>query len=287
MAIRSSSSSPRLRPHLTAVALALALLLGVVACGGGDDPEAASVGTTAPVRDGADGTTSSTTAPDDTADAPAEETAPEPDDAVCADMVATVLEPVHVPAEEADVYAYDEEAFQAAIGRLAEDGPAEIAEDAARVEAAMASAEEDPSDDEVISLVGAFERLIAWGAENCDVEGPLWACFVRSSFTEVGQAIPGPGQTTPPPTGGAATPEAAVGDGEGERVEAFRSDDEVVFAWLDERGLAVRSEVAERISDGWDADESTECRDEDSVRFDPIPAPVDEDDQLPPPTTEP
>lgn len=277
-------SSPRLRSRLAATGVALALFLGAAACGGGDDPEAASAGTTAPSRDGADGTTSSTTAPDDTAGAPTEETAPEPDDAVCTDMVATVLEPVHVPDGEEEVYAYDEEAFQSAIRRLAEEGPAEITEDAAAVETAMASAEEDPSDDEVIALLGAFERLIAWGAENCDVGGPIWACFVRSSFTEVGQAIPGPGQTVPPPSGGAATPEAAVGDGEGERVEAFRSDDEVVFAWLDERGLAVRAEVAERNPDGWDADETTECRDEDSIRFETIPAPVDEDD-LPPPST--
>lgn len=287
MVHRSSLSSSRRRCRLAAATLAL--LLGATACGGDGDTEGAA-GTTAPASDEGRAATAST--------ARTGETDPEEEgsqagtsegagnaSAVCADMVTTVLEPVHVPDDEEDVYAYEEEAFQTAISRLAEEGPTEITEDAAAVETAMSSTEEDPSDDEVISLLEAFERLIVWGAENCEVDGPLWACFVRSSFVEVGQAIPGPGETVPP-SAGAATPEAAVGDGdgEGERVEAFRSDDEVVFAWLDERGLALRSEAAERGPDGWDADRSTECRDEDAVRFEPTPGPVDEDDTAPPTT---
>lgn len=44
-------------------------------------------------------------------------------------------------------------------------------------------------------------------------------------------------------------------------VDAFRSDDEVLFAWVDEDGEAVQSHTVTRVDGGWVTSEIQTCQD--------------------------
>jgi hypothetical protein len=181
-------------------------------------------------------------------------------DPTCAALEASVLEPVEDPGpdegpEDAppdpDEAEAQEEAV-AALERLAADGPEELRDDAA----AVATTEDlDPdavTDAEVDELAAAAERLVAWGVERCELDGPVWGCVRRGSFRQVDMGIDGDA-----PAGG--SPEEAAGDAEGERVEVGRTDDRVTFAWLDADGLAVRSETVVEDDGTWASERSSHC----------------------------
>lgn len=112
----------------------------------------------------------------------------------------------------------------------------------------------------VADVRAAGERMIAWAAGTCEVDGPVWSCIARSGFRPVGEAIAAEDGSLPPP---ARAPEEVVADGDhaGERVEVSRTDDRVLFAWLDEDGLAVRSEVVLRDpgEGAWTSGQTSEC----------------------------
>jgi len=187
-------------------------------------------------------------------------------DSTCADLDVAVISPVAVPdldeqpegglEDQEDVAAQEEAA--AALERLAADGPDPVAADAAALLEVSDVDEDEVTTDLVVEARAAGERLIAWAAESCEIDGTVWSCPVRSAFRTVGARIDdGGGEDLAPDR----TPEDVVADSAdaGERVEVSRTDDEVLFAWLDGDGLAVRSEYVTRDGGDWSSVETGEC----------------------------
>jgi hypothetical protein len=229
-----------------------------------------------PPVDTAGGTTASqgeatTTAADgaDGEEAPPAEAAPADDRSLdgeamattCADLDVAVLEQVEGVTPEPSP---SEDEVMRAFDRLADADAPEVAAMASDVVPLFALDPDDMSMERQQAGIQAMEGLLEWGAARCDVDAPIWACLYRSSFQPVGEAILDPDDPVPPPTEpGAATAEQALApeDGEGERVEVERTDDVVVFAWVDERGNATSSRTVTRSEGGgWVAGVSTDCR---------------------------
>ncbi len=212
--------------------------------------------------------------------------------AACDDLRASVLQPVEDPGpddgrdEDAppdpEVVAA-QEAAEAALQRLVAAGPEALRDDAAVVAATYELGPGDVDDERYADVVAAADRLIAWGAEECEVDGPVWRCLARGTLRLVGEPIGPGGGEGGAPASAPARPEDAVGgadiDPTWERVEVERTDDRVTFAWLDADGLAVSSATAEAGSRGWREDQTTRC--DVGARLPTPSAPIGGDD-LPP-----
>lgn len=137
----------------------------------------------------------------------------------------------------------------------------EAGDDAA---ALLAGAERYADDPEVEGedLRDEIDRLIAWGADRCEPEHPVWGCVARSTFTPVGDVI----DDSPSGGGGAAgtavgSSEAAVdGIDDGTRLVLREDDDSVLYGWQDDDGLVVRTAAVDLGVDGWILGASPLCR---------------------------
>lgn len=256
--------------------LASLVLVPLLLAGCGDDgPEVRA--------DGAgSGATEDAPAPDDptaepsSSDGPVAATVESP----CVDLDVVVLDQVEDPGPVDDGpegapptpedVAWAEEAV-AALDRLAAEGPEELRADAADLADLFATALADPdavTDEERDAVGEARQRLLDWGLEHCEVDGPVWSCAERGTFQLVGAPIDGPTPMT------AEAPEDVVGGVDVEpgwrMVEVARTEDRATFAWLDADGLAVRSQTAVTADGGWTSEQSTEC--------DPFDAPTEGSD---------
>lgn len=256
--------------------LASLVLVPLVLAGCGDDtPEVRADGA------GSDATEAAP-APDDTtaepssSDAPVAATVESP----CVDLDVVVLDQVEDPGPiddrpegappAAEDVARAEEAV-AALRRLADEGAEELRADAALVADGYEAGLSDPDavTEEQRDAVGeARQRLLDWGLEHCEVDGPVWSCAERGTFQLVGAPIDGPRPMT------AEAPEDVVGGVDVEpgwrMVEVARTEDRATFAWLDADGLAVRSQTAVTADGGWASEQTSEC--------DPFDAPAEGSD---------
>lgn len=185
----------------------------------------------------------------------------------CADLAASVLlvvedpgpaddRPEDAPPPQEEIEAWEEAG--PALERLAGDGPEELRDDAQVLAEIFGLPWDEVTAEDGEAMVEPADRLIAWGAGECDLDGPAWRCTDRGTFRTVGAPIdasPGVGFATPE-----AVADTADVDPTWERVEVERTDERVTFAWLDAEGLAVRSETAVAVDDGsWTSDQTTAC----------------------------
>jgi hypothetical protein len=220
MATPLDSLTRRARTRAAAALVGLALVLA--ACGGDDGTPVASGGS--PTTSAAVGTAC--------------------DEIQAAGIVAVVGQPY------AEDEGPDEQEAVAAMGRLAASPPPDIAEPVATLDRLIgldAGTQEDAD-----AGMAAIDEVAEWAAGACADDGPFWACSGRSTVTPVSRSI------DDTPVDG-ATAEEAAGEGEGERVEVQRAADEVVFAWLDERDMAVRSLVVVAHEGTWSRSTASEC----------------------------
>lgn len=274
-----------LTTRAAAALVALALFAGCT-----DDPETTTAGpgaaSTDETAEGPGTTGSATTDPEGTAPlGPAEAEAV---DAACASLGGTLLRPV------GDDHPSNDDALRSAMDVLAADGP-EPARSHAEALIALDALDDDETylsldeaEIEAISEDGyaGIEGLLEWGIDTCATTEVIWGCVAttgRDTFTSVGEPIGGEDDasatTTTEP--GAATPEDVYSEAEsdGDPVEISRTDDEVIFAWVDERGLAVESLTV--VDDGgWRSDGGEVC-DPDAL----VDEPETGAESLPPPST--
>ncbi|HMJ77613.1 MAG TPA: hypothetical protein VK507_16660 [Iamia sp.] len=161
----------------------------------------------------------------------------------CADVVTAVVEsvvyvPPDAPFDEEEIDRYRD--MEAAVARLVDDPPPEVADDVAVVAEGYEDRAEEPEDDVLVAIEEASDRLIAWAATTCEPDGPIWRCSNRSTFHAVDELD-------------------APDDTDTARVTVEEGDDQALFAWLDDDGLAVRAETAVPDGDGWQADERSSC----------------------------
>lgn len=256
---------PRSRAVFAAL-LGAALLLA----GCGDDGDDIATGDASTEADGADGVEGS-----DASDP-------------CADLEASVLKVVEDPGPADDrseddppppeeIAAY--EAAGPALQRLADQGPEELRADAAALAEIFATPYDEVTQEQGEAMVEPADRLVAWGAEACDLDAPVWRCTDRATFRTVGAPIDaGPGL-------GFDSPEAVVDTAQvepgWERVEVERTVERVTFAWVDGDGFAARSETARAVGDGgWTSDQTTTCdtsvdlEPEDGAAVETVPEPL-------------
>ncbi len=286
------------RSVLARSAAALTTLVLLVACA--DDPETTTAG---PGDAAADEATEppETTGPDPTDAAETTPLSPAEAEAVavaCTALDGTLLRPV------GQEHPSDDEALRTAMAVLSTDGP-----EPARSHAAALIALDALDDDEVYLSLDEAERraitedgyaglegLLEWTIATCEITEVVWGCVATTrtdTSTSVGEPIGGEGEDTTTTTEpGAAAPEDVYSEAasEGEPVEIRRAEDEVLVAWLDERGLAVESLTV--VDDGgWRPDGGEVC-DPDALVYEPetgaesLPPPSSSLPESPSPTTD-
>lgn len=130
------------------------------------------------------------------------------------------------------------------LRRLVAIAPPELSADTA----ALLAYGEDPGsvspEQEAELAAGAWRRVVAWGAEECDPPLPVWGCPEPEGTPTLD--LDQDGAVDSPVT---ATPEELVPEGEG-WVEVARTDDEATFARVEE-GVALGAVGLVRDVDGW------------------------------------
>jgi len=112
--------------------------------------------------------------------------------------------------------------------------------------AAIASSDGAPSDELSQRTVAAVDAVEAWARETCPDAPPSWRCNAYGSADDSVLDLEADG-------GEASTPEsvvARVDDVDG-AVEVDRTDDQVLYAWLDGGGFVTRTLQVGRGRDGW------------------------------------
>ncbi|HEV7722737.1 MAG TPA: hypothetical protein VGO60_15700, partial [Iamia sp.] len=210
------------------------------------------------------GEAATTTVPGETIDATLAET-------VCAGFQGTLVSTV--AGETPD----DDSPLSDALEALADAGPEPLRTEAQALLTLDAIEGGDPSvaglsEEEASAAyeegMAAVESLFEWALGECPTDEVVWGCFEQNSqatFATVGEAIGGDGDEAPTTTSapGASTPEELYdeADSEGDPVEIIRTDDDVLVAWLDERGFAQESLAAEE-DGGWHVGERRTCDDD-------------------------
>ena len=123
-----------------------------------------------------------------------------------------------------------------------------------------------------------IDDAIAWVHDECPTDDVIWGCSARSSFEAVGPSIGGSDDAPDPDAVGGglepagadettttadptSTPESVVGGGPDgtERIEVAVEPERVVYAWVDDSGLA-RQGAAVVLDDGaWKSEWSSSC----------------------------
>lgn len=262
---------------IRSVAVVLVAGLGVVACGDGSDgvsrqglaPPMDKSGAGA-VNDGDldSGGPTRAVAPDaedepgSTASVP-ESTTTDPGparDAACVGLLRSILwspDPA-VLAEQQLTRRQQEDDLEA----LAQQGPPEIRDEAQDVLDNLPwlnyfdPSEDVPTDDmrqAAAEILAALDALIDWAASECTIDGLYWGCADVQGLV-VAEQPADEGRLT------ALSPEGAItGDPEG-AVEVSRSEDQVLFAWTETRGMVWRVEqVGTTGARGWTSEGDVAC----------------------------
>lgn len=197
------------------------------------------------------------------------EGSPEPDDpgsseeaegADCGLLTLTILEPVLLEEHRAASDQSEQEWLED-LRDLAEVVPDQVHEDWSFL---IDLVERGIADPEAISLedgqraLDVFEAAPRWAAPLCPEARPSWGCQPRATFVPVGDSID---DGTSPRQPDAATLDEALGriDDVDEAVELDRSDDAVLYGWLDGDGLVERTEELRDLGNGWTST-STRCQ---------------------------
>jgi len=278
-----------------AVVLVVVAALGLGACGSSDDGagkvDISGLDDSAPTTkgDGPDDTTTTEAASDATETTSDATEADGPD---CGLLGDSLIPPVQLSEEDggdpipgSDSMSLDEEmAVSRSIGKQL---PPEMAERwAALIDAVEAEAAGEPplDDAEAQKLFGVYDEAIVWSARNCPDLPPTWACATQAKFQKVGEAIRGDG-TVEYEEDGVEDPDdvlAGYKDAE-DAVVLDESDTAILWGWLDEDGLVVRTEQANQTDGLWASDgASVSCQDDStggdsgSGSFATVGEPVDE-----------
>lgn len=111
------------------------------------------------------------------------------------------------------------------------------------------------------AAVDLRDRLLIWTVTHCPPpQRPVWGC---SSPTVLGTVSPFSGSAVLA-TGQLAPDEAVIdrlGEPEGRRIELYRSQNRVVFGWVDDFGLVRRRVEVQRVFDHWFLIDARRCDD--------------------------
>lgn len=189
-------------------------------------------------------------------------TAPTVDDAeavACQVLTASLLQPVTLDEPEPSDDEESRAEIEALADTLATSGPEILRPGATRLQELIPllyeadpeapTPEEEAGADEVLELMG---NLLAWTGSTCELDVMAWACPTHTSFHPVGQPIDGGPEDT-------SSPEAVAAHHEPGAVEADRTEDVVLFAWVDDHDMVVRTLEVDREGDAWAAGTSSEC----------------------------
>ena len=241
--------------------------LSLVACGGGggDSAQAAPASTTTTAAASGEEQVQPAGATDgeDEEDERTTERTTSPEEQVaCVAMAHSLLVPMRPdPATDNEVTLSD---LLPDLDAMATRGPEEVRADALVVADRTAAVESwdwasgtRPSrgvEAAASDLLEAYDRLIDWAAATCTLSDVYWGCAAP-----VGFVVPSRKVTASTPAAG-LTPEDALTGDRLRAEEVDRSDGQVVFAWFDERGLALRREVVVAVEGGWAPDGDISCR---------------------------
>lgn len=251
------SSQRAVRTLLAGVVAAV----GLVACGGGGGSDQATPAptTTAPESDPSPPGDAS---PGDDGKEPAAPALGPAERVACVAMVGGILVPLSPDPERTNEVTLS--GLLPHLDALATRGPEELRVDALTVADRFSTVESwDPGsgerpDYEIVSaandLQEAYDRLIDWAAGTCGLTDLFWGCAAPMGFI-----VPGRQVTESTPAAG-LTPEDALTGDRSRAEEVARSDDQVVFAWTDDRGLALRREVVVAVPGGWAPNGDISCR---------------------------
>lgn len=246
---------------LVSLVVALMAVVGLLGCGGGGSGASEPAATAAPEAE-ADGGVE----PVDITAGIEEPPAPEPttaeEDIACVAMAHSLLVPLSPESDASNEVTLS--TLLPDLDVLANEGPQVVRPDALIVAATSttvesfdwASGTRPTRDVETAAkdLLAAYDRLIDWAASTCALADVYWGCA-----TPVGFLLPGQVVTADTPAAG-LTPEDAL-TGDRQRAEPLdRADDRVVFAWFDDRGLALRREVVVAVDGGWAPAGDISCR---------------------------
>lgn len=244
--------------------VAVLAALSLVACGGGggSEPDAAAPTTTKPADPGDDQIQPAGATDGDDDEEPAASATTDEEQVACVAMAASLLVPLSDdPARTNEVTLSD---LLPDLDAIATRGPEEVRADALVVADRTAAVESwdwasgtRPSRDveaAATDLLEAYDRLIDWAAATCALGEVYWGCAAP-----VGFLVPSRQVTEATPAAG-LTPEDALTGDRARAEEVARSEDQVVFAWVDDRGLALRREVVVAVAGGWAPNGDISCR---------------------------
>jgi hypothetical protein len=238
-----------------------------------DGPDGAATTTT---RRPSDGTTSTSTPTDG-----GKPVASTPADAkVCGALTMIVLQPPELdPPSEGDI---SDEEYREAFQTVAEAAPAAERDDWASYLDILDRYFDDPTtvqeDDPAAEKLAddLLESAARWGRDRCPDVGPSWDCPVRTTFKPVGKSIDADGNSPPEDAGASPDDVLATQDDPEQAQEIDRSDDAVLYAWLDGDGVLIRTLRVDRVPGGWGNGGSTEC-DTGGGTFEPVGEPIEGD----------
>jgi hypothetical protein len=222
MGMTNNGGSPL---HLTMRAIAIVVVLALAPTACGDDTDSTAAGD-------------------------------EPSD-LCDEVRRVLHSPVGTPTDEVDA----EEAI-IILRRIADRADGPITSDIRSVADFVERFEHEPETLDSADSDRAWSTItgvVTWALDTCPPDEPTWGCAVQDAFTPVGGAIA-------PFDEGHDTPEAAADRGADDdllRVEVERADllaPTVLFAYLDERGLAARSVEVVYLNDEWTVAATRVCR---------------------------
>ncbi len=131
------------------------------------------------------------------------------------------------------------------------------------VEAELAG--EAPMDDaDALELYRVVDEAMRWAAKTCPDLPPTWACSAQAKFQRVGNAIGSDGSTDAEEEEGVEDPDDVLAglDDHDDAVVLDESETAILWGWLDEDGLVIRTEQANEIDGLWaDDGASVSCPD--------------------------